>query len=400
MKDWHWQKIPEEAEHLLSSENMKKVFKKLREGYPLREIAKQNGVSYSAVAHTVERMRRKFRSHGCDPEHDYQITAANPYLLKNKTVHRKRNKETGELDVIQIWDKPQAQIAILVDTYKDVLSELAREFKPLPRVKAPKKSLSEYLTLYTLTDFHLGMYAWVDETGEDWDMDIAEKVWSNSLDDMIKGSPESEEAIFLQLGDLNHWDGLLAVTPTAQNILDADTRFFKLAHTAARICVEAVDRLLTKHKKVKVIMAEGNHDIASSVWLTVLMEMAFSKNPRVTVENTPFPYYHHVFGKVFIGAHHGHLMKMNQLVSQFSLDPKFRQDFGNCNYHYIHTGHLHTEKVIRHDIGGALVEQHPTLAARDAHAARKYLFSQRGAKAITYHADRGEYSRVTVRPRF
>ena len=84
-------------------------------------------------------------------------------------------------------------------------------------------------------------------------------------------SPDSENAIFAQIGDFLHWDGLDAVTPASKHVLDADTRFTKLVRVAIRVIKRVIKMLLTKYKKVTVIMAEGNHDPASSVWLREML---------------------------------------------------------------------------------------------------------------------------------
>jgi hypothetical protein len=98
-----------------------------------------------------------------------------------------------------------------------------------------------------------------------------------------------------------------------------------------------------------------------------------------------------------LGFHHGHKMKLAQLHKLFASEPRYRRMWGEAKQTYIHAGHLHHEKVI--EDGGAIAEQHPTLATRDAYAARGGWVNQRGAKAITYHKTEGEIHRVTVRPR-
>ena len=108
-KNWNWIAVPEEAVTLFSTENQRRVFSQLRQGKMFKEIAKENGVSFNAIEHTVARMKATLGRHGCDPEHDYLITADAPFVLNNKTVHRRRNPETGELEVHQIWDKPSLQ---------------------------------------------------------------------------------------------------------------------------------------------------------------------------------------------------------------------------------------------------------------------------------------------------
>ncbi len=382
MNIWEWDRLPAEAEDLLCSEQQRTVFRLLRKGLSQPEAASYLGVSTNAVKHMIARMKTRLMRAGCDPEHDYQMTAPPPYDLVNKTVHRRRNKETGQLEVEQIWDKPKLDQQHIVEAYKDSLAAICQEgVKPFKPNKRKPRSDADYVSDYTLTDFHLGMYAWLEETGNDWDMRIAETVWLNAIADMMDAAKPSKTAIFTQLGDFMHWDGIFAVTPMSKHVLDADTRFHKLARTAAGICVKAVEMLLRKHQKVHVICAEGNHDMASSIWLTCILDMMFQNEPRVTVDKSAFPYYMYRFHNVFLGKHHGHLKKMAQLVTLFSTEPRFKKDFGECEHCYIHTGHLHYEKVVREDIGGIIVEQHPTLAARDAYAARGFLFSQRGAKS-------------------
>jgi hypothetical protein len=94
--------------------------------------------------------------------------------------------------------------------------------------------------------------------------------------------------------------------------------------------------------------------------------------------------------------HHGHLGKMENLPAVFASDPKFRSMWGRAKQTFIHTGHRHHQRII--EKGGAIVEQHPTLSARDAHGSRLFEYSQRAAKAITYHKTKGEYLRLTVTP--
>ena len=97
-----------------------------------------------------------------------------------------------------------------------------------------------------------------------------------------------------------------------------------------------------------------------------------------------------------LGFHHGHKVKMGSLQKIFSSEPRFREMWGKAKQCYIHTGHMHHERVV--EDAGAIVEQHPTLAGRDAYSARLGHVSLRGAKVITYHAVHGEIHRTTVRP--
>lgn len=288
-------------------------------------------------------------------------------------------------------------------TRKEILQEVTEvvsdaKIKPLPLRKPPNTVEKNLCNEFCITDFHIGAYSWGPETGNDWDMDIAEQTFLNAFSDMVAGVPRAEQAIFLQLGDFLHWDGLLPVTPTSKHIIDADTRYPLLVNIAVSVCIHAVELLLRTHNKVHVICAEGNHDIASSVWLRAIMKIVFSKNKRVTIEDSPFPFYGFSWGDCFLGYHHGHLVKMQDMPGKFFSEPRFRKDMGKANHIHMKCGHIHKQE--RMDINGCIVERLPTLNARDAYGARGFSYSQRAAPAITYDKKLGEISRKIVYPRY
>jgi len=138
--------------------------------------------------------------------------------------------------------------------------------------------------------------------------------------------------------------------------------------------------------------------MAGSVWLRRAMERIYSNNKRVTIDDTSFPFYAVSHGDIMLAAHHGHKVKNKSLPALFSSEPRYRKMFGDAKYAYIHVGHTHQKEKDASEYGGAIVERHQTLAARDAYATRGGWVSQRAANAITYHKEKGEYSRVTVYP--
>lgn len=310
--------------------------------------------------------------------------------LTKSTVH------VTAAGTVQRWDRVAADKKAAEEAALNAIRDAADGLTAAPSVKAPRNTLKDLLTCYVLTDFHLGMYAWAQEGGADWSLPDAREVLWNCFGDMIQRSPNSETAILCNLGDFLHWDGLLALTPAHQHVLDADTRYDKLAGLALDLMCWMVDTLLIHHKKVLVIAAEGNHDEAGSVWLRQALRKIYEKSKRVTVDCNPLPYYGVLHGDILLGFHHGHKTKDRQLRDVFAGDPKFRGMWGSARQTFLHCGHLHNQA--KAEDGGAVIERHPTLSARDAYAARGGWQSHRCAHAITYHKTRGEVSRVTVVP--
>lgn len=299
-------------------------------------------------------------------------------------------------EVIQYWEKRSVDKERQAEIQQEVLLALKDEIKPLKPVKSPKVTNKDLLNCYIITDYHMGMLAWDEETGDDnWDTDKAEALLYNWFQLAIKQSPNSESAVLAQLGDFLHYDGLEAITPTGHNILDADSRFQKVVRVSIRVLRRVIDDLLKKHKTVHVLMAEGNHDIASSVWLRELFAALYEKEPRITVDLSPNPYYCYEHGKTSLFFHHGHKRKPANIDHVFAA--KFRDIFGRTEYSYGHMGHLHHKEVKESNL--MIIEQHRTLASNDAYASRGGWMTGRDASIITYHAEYGEVGRVVISPK-
>ncbi len=164
---------------------------------------------------------------GFAPDHDMTHPVPEGFTVKGvSTLYR----EDGT--VAQQWVKSQQdpeRIRAMIDA---VLAGLADEVPRLKPTKAPKQAPDGLLNCYVVTDYHLGMLAWGEETGADWDTQIAEDMLVAWFRQAMAEAPDAEVGLFAQLGDFLHWDGWDAVTPASKHLLDADTRFPKLARVA------------------------------------------------------------------------------------------------------------------------------------------------------------------------
>lgn len=292
------------------------------------------------------------------------------------------------------WVKESLDLKRQQEAREAAFDAMASKLPRVPRIDAPRACNDDLCTVYTLTDAHIGMLAWGREGGHDWDLSIAEDTIVGCFAEIIKSAPKAEMAILNQLGDLLHYDSLQAVTPTSGHLLDADGRFTKMVEVAVRVIRRVVAMLLAKHPRLHLILAEGNHDMASSVWLRTMFKALYENEPRITVDDSALPYYAYQWGEVMLAFHHSHLKKNEQLPGL--LAAQFPKMWGATTKRYCHTGNLHHRYEKEH--AGMTVIQHSTVTARDAYAARGGWFSERAMDAISYHRDFGEVGRVTVCP--
>jgi hypothetical protein len=360
-------------------------------------VAKLQKVDESSIRKSIQTVRARAALAGHSEAYDREGKAPPGFTVKGKSILRKVyvGQDDNDEPIYHLeWVKTQQDLAQRYQMAIEAAKELSNEITPAQPRPLLQAGPGELLNLFIITDYHLGMKAWGEETrGEDWDIAIAEQLLLDWFATTIDRMLPAQTAILGQIGDFLHWDGLDAVTPISGHNLDADTRFQKMVRVAIRALRQVTDMLLDRHKHVHIIHAEGNHDVASSVWLRELFYAFYDNEPRVTVDISADPYYVYQHGKTGLFFHHGHKRRIPALDSVFVR--KFREIYGNVDHAYGHIGHFHHDKM---ESNLMTLEQHRTLAAADAYASRHGFLSGRDSKAITYHTEYGEVSRVTVNP--
>ena len=354
-----------------------------------RAAADAVGVHRKTIFRAIVSAKKRAARQGYSPAHDMTRPVAPGFQLRGTSTLYAKDGAVA-LQWVKTTRDHQAQHDAMIEAAQAMAEELPR----VPPVNPPAGTDSDLLNAYTVSDLHVGMLAWRHEGGADWDLSHAERTLVGCFSRMVSAAPVAESAIVALLGDFLHWDGLEAVTPTSRHVLDTDGRFSKIVPVAIRLIRTVVDMALAKHGRVKLLISEGNHDLASSVWLRHMFGALYEAEPRLTVNTSPAPFYAYQHGRTMLGYHHGHTVKPASIGQVMAAE--FPAIWGATSYRYVHMGHRHSSEV--REPPGIVVEQHQTLAARDAYASRHGYHAQRGAVGITYHRDHGEVGRVVVRP--
>jgi hypothetical protein len=354
-----------------------------------QKAAKILGVGRRVVDKTMNAIKHK-AAQRLPQLHDYTKSVPDGFSLRGISQFvNSEGKIAGQ------WVKTSADDSRREEMMREAVSAMCEEITPQKPVTPPLSTYGNLCNVYTLTDSHVGMLAWHKEGGQDWDLTIAETTLVGCFRQMVSGSPAAGTCVIAQLGDFLHYDSSLApVTPQHGHVLDADGRMPKMVKTAIRILRTVIDLALQKHDKVVLLLAEGNHDMTSSVWLRAMFQALYENESRLEVVDSELPYYIYQHGSTMLGWHHGHLSKNEQLPMLFAA--QFPKVWGNTSKRYVHCGHRHHTHIKEHS--GITVEQHPTLAARDAYAARGGWIAERQVTAITYSDKFGQVARNTITP--
>ena len=352
-----------------------------------RAASVELGMNVGGASETYLAVKRKAAKFGYAPEHDFTRPVPEGFVAKGvSTYYNSEGKPSGQ------WVKASLSHEALMDAMRETVKGFKDEIPPAVSTVAPVASEEQLCNLYTFTDYHLGMLAWHQEGGSDWNVSLAEKTIIAALVQMVNQSPNAHTGVLNIQGDFLHTDGKTPVTPTAKHVLDADSRFPKIRRAAIRIIRSLVNICLQRHQEVYLIIAEGNHDEESAGWLADLFAVHYEEEPRVTVNDSILPFYVFEWGNTMLGVHHGHKVKNENLPLLFAA--QFPQEWGRTTRREIHCGHRHHRD--EKEYNGVTIVQHPTLAARDAYAARGGWIADRAAWAITYHKKYGAVGRVMV----
>lgn len=357
----------------------------LKSGKTVREIAAARGMDVRNLWRRKKGLAAKGHGHGGD----VSKLVPDGYKVKGTSTLTDAAGNTK----LQ-WVKTDVDADRQLEMMQQAVKALCADITPVDPVSGPGCFYKNLLNLYTISDFHLGMMACEEEGGADFDVKIAEELFDKWFSQALRSSPEADIAVISLLGDTLHYDSLKPTTVESGHVLAADTRYFRMIEIVMRMTRRAIDMALRRHNKVHVVVSQGNHDPASSLWLTQALNLLYDNEPRLTVDPSPdvFKMFRH--GDTVLFFHHGHRVRFDSIESV--MIGKFRRDFGETKYAYCHVGHLHHQKVV--ESRNMIVEQHRTLAAKDEYASSGGWFSGRSANVITYHKQYGEVSRLTISP--
>lgn len=350
-----------------------------------RGAGKAMGISHAVIIRAVSAVKKKAAMQGYAPEADMTRPIPDPLVLRGTSNLYGKD---GELKLS--WVKTRLDETKARDAIEEWVHWLVEDAVALsPTVAVPENCNDDLLAVYPMGDPHFGMYAWAPEAGDDFDLDIAERLTYAAIDRLVASAPAAKQALILELGDFFHSDNNSARTERSDNALDVDTRWPHVMQIGLRAMTHTIKRALEKHEKVTVRIVAGNHDPHSSYALALGLDAYFHNEDRVLIELSPAVYWYFRFGKVLIGTTHGDMCKPDKLPGLMAHDRA--ADWGQTLFRYFYHGHIHHDSV--KEFPGCMIESFRTLAARDAwHTSAGYR-SGRDMRCIVHHKDFGEIER-------
>lgn len=370
-----------------ASERQRIALDAIKKHHTRAAAAEALGINERNLRKLIKRVRDAAALQGVAPECDMTKPAPDTHIVRGtSTLYDEDGNK--RLQWVKTDLKRDQQLAIM----REACEALVEELPQVPRSPVNPVMFDELMAVYPLGDPHIGMLAWGEETGQDWDLAIAEASFTEVFDRLVKTAPHCKQATIINLGDYFHADNMAGVTERSKHALDMDGRYAKMIRIGVKILRRMIDSALEHHEFVRVINAIGNHDDTGALFLSVALDHMYELEPRVTVDTNPTPFHYVTHGKVLLGVHHGHSCKIDKLPGVMAADQPRR--WGEAEHRYWYAGHIHHDS--RKEFAGCIVESFRTLAAKDAYATWHGYRAGQDSKCIVLHQEYGEIERHTV----
>lgn len=297
---------------------------------------------------------------------------------------RRYSLEDGE-----IWVKTSKEKETLQQAIASIKEGLCDDLQAIQPIKAPKKFNEDLAVVIPIGDAHIGMFAWHKESGDDFDLEIAERDLCGAFKYLIDQAPPSTKCIIANVGDFLHYSMMEAKTERHGHILSAAGRPQEMIRIGARVLRYCIEYAATKHKIVESINVPGNHESLLAHAINIMLANIYENNDRIVIHDEPTQRHYAQHGKCLFGVVHGHQTKDRDLPSIMATEVPER--WGQTKFRTWFRGHHHHDSRVEYN--GCTVEQIRTLAASDDYATGGGYLSGRDLKAVLYHAEYGEVGR-------
>ena len=340
------------------------------------------GMADTTLGRAVVRVRKRAAMQGHSPKHNMIHTVPNPFVVKGVSTYYNRDGVAAGQWVKSTLDQDAYQAAL-----QAMADGISAEILPREPIKPPTDTDSDLLTVYPLGDPHSGLYSWIKETGQAFDLAEYERINTLAIDAIMAGSPRSETALYIDLGDTTHANDDKKRTPGSGHYLDVSGRICEAIESSFKLKAYHIDRLLEHHQHVIFRLNRGNHDPVTAVAISGMVRERYRLHDRVTVVDPYNPYWYFEFGKVMVATAHGDGAKAPQMGPIMATDQS--EMWGRTKHRHAFLGHVHHYKG--EDFPGVTVQYFGTLAAPDYYSHHAGYRSKREIRSVTFHREHGQW---------
>ena len=321
-------------------------------------------------------------------------------------------KERGidKKDVVSVkhWQSASGEYRFSIVTKEDVglnydalfgkVNELVSSYAPKYNFPKPKKTKTKNLLVINPADIHIGKYANSEETGEDYDCEIAVNRVIEGVGGLLKQASgfEIDRILFCIGNDILHVDNVYNTT-TKGTPQDADGKWWEHYEIALELYVKCIE-MLRQVAPVDVVHSMSNHDYQSGFHLAHTLKSWFRRAEDITFDISVSYRKYYKYGTNLIGIEHGDGAKLDSLPLLMAQECPKRWAETSHRYWYLH--HIHHK--VKHkwidarDFIGVTIEYMRSPSAADSwHSRKGYTGAPKAVEGFIHSKKSGQVARLT-----
>lgn len=311
------------------------------------------------------------KAHGYDPK-KYELISAKNSQWETNTKNGVKRLCSSKVSVKPI--KFGLDEEDLLD-----LSNFKPQFKDLTNGYTNFKEDEDTLVI-CLFDVHFGRVSWVEETGEEYNLEIARRrVLDNILKYKDKYKSKKFNKIIFIIGQDYFNSASNGYTSSNRYKQDNGNTFRAIFKRGTQTLIEAIT-LLSSMAPVHVMLVEGNHGREEEFMMAQVIEAYFKDSKKISVDSSPTSRKYIKIGNSTVGFAHGSEERERLFTLMQNEVPGY---WATTNYRIWLTGHLHSLKV--ESKGGVDVWSIPALTGNDSWSEKKGYHSRKCSMGFIFN---------------
>ncbi|MFW5891170.1 MAG: hypothetical protein ACOCUI_03030 [bacterium] len=313
--------------------------------------------------HTSEKLLRMNKDQEKDPEY---LLIAHGFSTDSWELVSARNNEWNvysKQDGIQtlysskIVAKPKTKFSWDEKNAQKVFDSLKTNNNNKTNIYPKQYEKNGNILLLPIPDFHYGLYAENHCTGNDYNLEIAEKNYFYTLKDICSkvSNRKFEKVLFIVGNDFVNSDNLQGTT-TKGTPQDNASFWYNIVEKSTQLIIDGID-MLANISPVDVEYVPSNHDLHTMFGIMQTISAWYRKDSNVKIGTSPMERKYYKFGKNLIGLSHD--IKIKNALKLFTTEAK--KDWSNSNHMFWFLAHKH--KAMIYDKQGYLeIMRLPTIS--------------------------------------
>jgi hypothetical protein len=322
------------------------------------------------------------------------------WYVKKHVVNSWGSDENENFQV-KAWLEKKSGNELSIEEQAEQFKSLVKNYKPNYKYLKPIKSANTDLMFeISIPDFHYGLLSWGEETGNNYDVKIARKIWLDAINHFanIIINNKVSKILFPIGNDFFNVNSSLNQTfsGTPQ---DEDCRWQKSFSTGWAMVVEGIDILLSV-ADVDVIIIPGNHDTEKTYYMGEVLKSWYRSCKKISIDNTPRTRKYYRYGNSLIGLCHGKDEPIKDLPLIMAVEAK--EEFALTKFWEYQIGHLHHDRrQILEVADNKTVKTRimPSLVARSAWSKSHAYLSLREAIGLLWDKKIGKIAEFSYYPK-